>query len=91
MSPVRRDDEKHAGARERDASDNRPRPRDLEEWDLSSDEPETSKQDQQEADFGESDARSMGKCKHSVNANDSSWGARQGRSLRGVRVTVRHA
>jgi hypothetical protein len=33
----------------------------------------------------------MGKCKHSVNANDSSWGARQGRSLSGARVAVRHA
>jgi hypothetical protein len=58
---VRGDDEKHASDGERNACDDHSRRRHLEGWDLSGDEPDTGKQDQQEADLGECDARLMAK------------------------------
>ena len=64
MTPVRGDDEKHASEGERNACDDRSRRRHLEGWDLSGDEPDTGKQDQQEADLGECDARLMAQRKH---------------------------
>lgn len=60
MTPVRGNNEKHASASERNACDNRSCRRHLEGRDLSGDEPDTGKQDQQEADLGEFDARLMG-------------------------------
>jgi hypothetical protein len=59
MTPVSSNDEKHACEDERNASDDRSRSRHLEGWDLSGDEPGTGKQDQQESDLGERDARLM--------------------------------
>jgi hypothetical protein len=73
MTPVRGDDEKHASANERTACDNRSRHRHLEGRDLSGDEPDTGKQDQQEADLGECDARLMTERKH---RNDGSYSDR---------------
>jgi len=64
MTPVRGDNEKHASASERNACDNRSSCRHLEGRDLSGDEPHTGKQDQQEADLGECDARLMAERKH---------------------------
>jgi hypothetical protein len=59
MTPVRGDDEKHACDGQRNACDDRSRRAQLECRDLSGDEPETCDQDQQEADFGQCDARVM--------------------------------
>ena len=70
MTPVRCDNEKHASASERNACDNRSRRMHLEGRDLSGDEPDTGKQDQQEADLGECDARLMAERKH---RNDGSY------------------
>jgi hypothetical protein len=70
MTPVRGDNEKHASASECDACDNRSRRTHLEGRDLSGDDPDTGKQDQQEADLGECDARLMAERKHS---NDGSY------------------
>jgi hypothetical protein len=64
MTPVSGDNEQRASARERDACDNRSRPRNLEGRDLSGDEPHSGKQDQQEADLGECDARLTAERKH---------------------------
>jgi hypothetical protein len=49
MTPVSSNDEKHASDGECNACDDRSRSRHLEGWDLSGDEPDTGKQDQQEA------------------------------------------
>ena len=70
MTPVRGDNEKHASASERNACDNLSRRMHLEGRDLSGDEPGTGKQDQQEADLGECDARLMAERKH---RNDGSY------------------
>jgi len=70
MTPVSSNDEKHASEGERNACDDRSRCRHLEGWDLSGDEPDTGKQDQQESDLGESDPRLMAKRKH---RNDGSY------------------
>ena len=64
MTPVSSNDEKHASEGERNACDVRPLSRDLEGWDLSGDEPETGKQDQQESDLGECAARFVAQPKH---------------------------
>jgi hypothetical protein len=69
MTPVRGDDEKHASDGERNACDDHSRRRHLEGWDLSGDEPDTGKQDQQEADLGECDARLMAEGKHRNNGS----------------------
>jgi hypothetical protein len=55
---------------ERNACDDRSRRRHLEGWDLSGDEPDTGKQDQQESDLGECDAPLMAQRKH---RNDGSY------------------
>jgi hypothetical protein len=70
MTPVRGDNEKHASASERNAYDDRSRRRHLEGRDLSGDEPDTGKQDQQETDLGEFHARLMTERKH---RNDGSY------------------
>ena len=70
MTPVSSNDEKHASEGERNACDDRSRNRHLEGWDLSGDEPDTGKQDQQESDLGECDARLMAQRKH---RNDRSY------------------
>ena len=70
MTPVSSNDEKHACEGERNASDDRSRSRHLEGWDLSGDEPDAGKQDQQESDLGECDARLMAERKH---RNDGSY------------------
>jgi hypothetical protein len=59
VTPVRCNDEKHASESERNACDDRSRCRHLECWYLSGYESETGKQDQQESDLGECDARMM--------------------------------
>ena len=64
MTPVSSNDEKHASKGERNACDDRSLSRDLEGWDLSGDEPDTGKQDQQESDLGECDARLMAESNH---------------------------
>jgi hypothetical protein len=64
MTPVRSNDEKYSSEGERNACDDRSRPRKFEDWDLSGDEPDTGKQDQQESDLGESDAGVMAECNH---------------------------
>jgi hypothetical protein len=69
MSPVRGDNEKHASASERNACDDRSRRPHLENRDLSGGEPETCKQDQQEADLGDCDARLMAERKHKNNGS----------------------
>jgi hypothetical protein len=68
MTPVSSNDEKHASEGERNACDDRPLSRDLEGWDLSGDEPDTGKQDQQESDLGECAARLMAQRKHYLGA-----------------------
>jgi hypothetical protein len=70
MTPVRGDNEKHASASECNACDNRSRRTHLEGRDLSGDEPDTGKQDQQEADLGERNARLMAERKHRNDGND---------------------
>jgi hypothetical protein len=70
MTPVSSNDEKHASEGERNACDDRSRRRHLEDWDLSGDEPDTGKQDQQESDLGECDAGLMAERKH---RNDGSY------------------
>ncbi|HVD03953.1 MAG TPA: hypothetical protein VNF75_07460 [Candidatus Dormibacteraeota bacterium] len=57
-------DEKHASGGERNACDDGPLSRDLEGWDLSGDEPDTGKQDQQESDLGDCAARLVAQDKH---------------------------
>ena len=64
MSPARGNDEKHASASERNPCHNCSRRPHLEGRDLSGDEPDTGKQDQQVADLGECDARLMAERKH---------------------------
>jgi hypothetical protein len=59
MTPVSSNDEKHTSEGERNACDDRSRGRHLEGLNLSGDKPDTSKQDQQESDLGECDARLM--------------------------------
>jgi len=56
MTPASGDDEQQASQGERNACDDRSGNRDLEGWDLGSDEPDTGKQDQQESGLGEGDA-----------------------------------
>src|ERR1039458_10250974 len=73
MTPVSSNDEKHASDGECNACDDRSRSRHLEGWDLSGDEPDTGKQDQQEANLGERDARLMAQRKH---RNDGSYSDR---------------
>jgi len=70
MSPARGNDEKHASASERNPCHNCSRRPHLEGRDLSGDEPDTGKQDQQVADLGECDARLMAERKH---GSDSSY------------------
>ena len=62
MPPVSGNDEKHASEGERNACDDRSLNRNLEGWDLSGDEPDTGKQDQQESDLGECDACFLAHC-----------------------------
>jgi hypothetical protein len=64
MTPVSGNDEKHSGDGERRAGDNRPHSRHLEGWDLSGDKPDAGKQDQQEANLGERDARLVAQGYH---------------------------
>ena len=64
MTPVRSHNEKYASASEGNACNDRSRRPHLEGRDLSGDEPDTGKQDQQEADLGECDARLMAERKH---------------------------
>ena len=64
MTPMSGNDEKHASEGECNACDDRPRNWHLEGWDLSGDEPDTSKQDQQESNLGERDACVMAQRKH---------------------------
>jgi hypothetical protein len=59
MTPVRGDNKKQASACERNSCNDRSRRRHSKGRDLSGDEPDTGKQDQQEADLGECDARLM--------------------------------
>ena len=73
MTPVSGNDEKHASDGECNACDDRSRSRHLECWELSGDEPDTCKQDQQEADLGQCDARLMAQRKH---RNDGSYSDR---------------
>jgi hypothetical protein len=63
MIPMSGDNEKHTSASERNACDDRSRRPHLEGRDLSGDEPDTCKQDQQETDLGESYARLMAESK----------------------------
>lgn len=69
MAPVGRDDEQHTSSDECSASDDGSGHGHFEDWDLSGDQPDTGEQDQQEADFGEFDARVVGERK---NRNDGS-------------------
>jgi hypothetical protein len=64
MTPVSSDDEEHASDGERNACDDRSRSRHLEGWDLSGNEPDTGKKDQQESHLGERDPRVMAQRKH---------------------------
>jgi hypothetical protein len=75
MTPVSGNDEEHASEGERNACDDRSRSRHLEGWDLSGDEPDTGKQNQQESDLGEGDARVMAQRNHRIDA--SYFNARQ--------------
>jgi hypothetical protein len=68
MTPVSSNDEKHASEGERNACDDFPLSRYLEGWDLSGDEPDTGKQDQQESDLGECAARLVAQRKQYVRA-----------------------
>ena len=71
MTPVRGDDEKYASEGERNACDDRSRRRHLEGWDLSGDEPDTGKQDQQESDLREGDTRLTAESEHGRHGSDS--------------------
>jgi hypothetical protein len=71
MTPARSNDEKHASEAEGNACDDRSRPRHLEDWDLSGNEPYTGKEDQQESDLGECDAGLMAERKHRNDGSDS--------------------
>jgi hypothetical protein len=69
VTPARGDNEKHASASERNACHNRSRRTHLEGRDLSGDKPDTGKQDQQEAELGECDARLVAERKHGSNGS----------------------
>ena len=75
LTPVRGDDEKQAGEGERNACDDRSRCANLEARDFGGDEPDTGKQDQQESDFREGDARLMAESEHGHHGSDSNRSA----------------
>ena len=74
MTPSRGDNEKHATESKRNAYHSRSRRTHLEGRDLSGDKPDTGKQDQQEADLGECDARLVAERKQ--NGSDGSYSDR---------------
>ena len=76
MTRVRGDNKKHASPSERNACDDCSRRANLEGWNLSGDEPDTGKNDQQEAHLGECDTRSMADRKHSFNGSHLELGPR---------------
>lgn len=74
MTPVRRDDEKYAGAGERDSRHDRSDRSPFEGWELSGNEPDAGNQDQEEANLGEGDARLTTKREHRDNGSFPSFG-----------------
>jgi hypothetical protein len=71
VTRVRGDDEQQTGDRERDACNDPPGLAKPELRDLRGDEPDTSKQDEQESDFGEPHAGVMAESNNAIDANDS--------------------